>query len=141
MLIKFPLKVVVMDDDEDICQIISHFLKNDPDLRIETFVDPKEACDYISDNDTDIAFVDINLTTAFGDQILRKLKSLDEGIAVVTMTADLNMITFKSCQNSGASYMLCKPINKSDLEGVIFSIKENFHNWNDQYQQLIKSRK
>jgi DNA-binding NtrC family response regulator len=141
MLIKQPFKVIVIDDDENICQMIELWLKKDEELTVKTFVDAEKGCNYLFENIPNIVLLDINLITAYGDQILRKIKRLKEGVSVVTMTAELNLITFQSCQNFGASQMLCKPITKNSLNDVIQNIKEDFSYWNSEYQKLISSRK
>ena len=135
------LKAVIIDDELKAIQGLSWELSNfNSDLEIiETFTDAEEAIKYINNNAIaiDCLFLDIDMPTMDGFQLLEKLDKRD--FAVVITTA-YNEYAIKALKNDAIDYLL-KPVDSDDLEANLNRIK-NYHiknNSSDKIEQLLSN--
>ncbi|WP_298882636.1 LytTR family DNA-binding domain-containing protein [uncultured Polaribacter sp.] len=123
------LTAVIVDDEPKAIQGLSWELSNFKDQIkvIATFNNPEKALIYITENEIDCLFLDIEMPTMDGFQFLSKLKSRD--FAVVITTA-YNEYAIKALKNEAIDYLL-KPIDTDDLEETIVKVKNyNFRSLN-----------
>jgi len=120
------LRVVIIDDEPNAIEGLSWELSNFNDQLniVATFNDPKDGLDYLSQNNIDCLFLDINMPTMDGFQFLNKLPSRD--FAVIITTA-YDEYAIKAIKNEAIDYLL-KPIDSDDLTETIKKIKK--HNFN-----------
>lgn len=142
MLVKYPLKVVLVDDDEDIISIVKNHLQDMKDFEFFTFNSPIKALLFIAENkDINIVFSDIKMDEMYGDELLRRIRDYKRGIQVVVTSSDQSLIVFESCHRSGAFGVVTKPIIKEVLIGVFEGLKDHFDGWNDVYKEILKQKK
>lgn len=117
------LTCVIVDDEPKAIKSLSWELSNfEDDIKIvATFNNPEEALTYLTENDIDCLFLDIEMPTMDGFQFLGKLTSRD--FAVVITTA-YNEYAIKALKNDAIDYLL-KPIDTDDLEETITKIKKH----------------
>lgn len=117
------LTCVIVDDEPKAIKSLSWELSNfEDDIKIvATFNNPEEALTYLTENDIDCLFLDIEMPTMDGFQFLGKLTSRD--FAVVITTA-YNEYAIKALKNDAIDYLL-KPIDTDDLEETISKIKKH----------------
>ncbi|OSY87072.1 LytTR family transcriptional regulator [Tenacibaculum holothuriorum] len=129
------LKAVIVDDEPKAIQGLSWELSNfSEDLNIEkTFTDAEEAISYINSNDIDCLFLDIEMPTMDGFQLLEKLDKKDFAIVITTA---YNEYAIKALKNEAIDYLL-KPIDTDDLEETVMRIK-NHHNKNNDSEKFEK---
>lgn len=133
------LKAVIVDDEPKAIQSLSWELSNfNNDLEIiQTFTEAEEAIKYINSNAIDCLFLDIDMPTMDGFQLLKKLDKKD--FAVVITTA-YNEYAIKALKNDAIDYLL-KPVDSDDLEVTLNRIK-NYHlknNSSDRIEQLLSN--
>lgn len=123
MKLFFMLTCVIVDDEPKAIKSLSWELSNfEDDIKIvATFNNPEEALTYLTENDIDCLFLDIEMPTMDGFQFLGKLTSRD--FAVVITTA-YNEYAIKALKNDAIDYLL-KPIDTDDLEETISKIKKH----------------
>lgn len=116
------LTSVIVDDEPKAIQSLTWELSNfDTQISIvATFNNPEEALIYLSQNEIDCLFLDIEMPTMDGFQFLDKLKSRE--FAVVITTA-YNEYAIKALKNEAIDYLL-KPIDTDDLEETLIKVKK-----------------
>jgi two-component system LytT family response regulator len=116
------ISVVIVDDElsaiESLVWELKHF-KTDISV-IAQFSNPEEAIDYLTSNNPDCLFLDIQMPTMDGFQFLNKLPKRD--FAVVITTA-YNEYAIKALKHEAIDYLL-KPIDSDDLHETIKKIKK-----------------
>lgn len=117
------IKAVIIDDEPKAIQSLTWELSSFSDQIdiVKTFTSPEEAIDYIDNNVLDCLFLDIEMPTMDGFQLLGKLTNKD--FAVVITTA-YNEFAIKALKNEAIDYLL-KPIDSDDLQETIKKIKKH----------------
>jgi len=118
------LDAIIVDDEPKAIKSLSWELSGfKEEIKIiATFNEPEKALHYLSENDIDCLFLDIEMPTMDGFQFLEKLKKRD--FAVIITTA-YNDYAIKALKNDAIDYLL-KPIDFDDLSHTISKIKK-FH--------------
>ena len=133
------LRAIIVDDEPKAIQGLSWELSNfNDDILVEkTFTDGEGAIQYINSNPPDCLFLDIEMPTMDGFQLLSKLTNRD--FAVVITTA-YNEYAIKALKNKAIDYLL-KPIDSDDLEETIKRIKSYSTNSNnsEKFEQILTS--
>jgi len=117
------LKAVIIDDESKAIQSLTWELDNfkkDIDV-IATFNDPKKGISFLSENKIDCLFLDIEMPTMDGFQLLEKLEN--KNFAVV-ITSAYNEYAIKAIKNEAIDYLL-KPIDTDELEQTLKRIIKN----------------
>ncbi|CAM1345808.1 LytR/AlgR family response regulator transcription factor [Tenacibaculum crassostreae] len=129
------LKAVIVDDEPKAIQSLSWELSNfDEDVEIiETFTEAEIAINYINKTDIDCLFLDIEMPTMDGFQLLERLEN--KNFAIIITTA-YNEYAIKALKNQAIDYLL-KPIDSDDLEQTIGRIKEH-HKKSDSSEKVEK---
>ena len=133
------LKAVIVDDEPKAIQGLSWELSNfDNDLEIiETFTEADKAIKYINKNSIDCLFLDIEMPTMDGFQLLEKLEKKD--FAVVITTA-YNEYAIKALKNEAIDYLL-KPVDSDDLKETLNRVKSHYQksNSNEKFEKILSS--
>ena len=116
------LSAVIVDDEPKAIQSLSwelaHFKK---DIQIaETFSDPEEAIQYLSTNNPDCLFLDIQMPTMDGFQFLERLSKKEFAIVITTAYDEY---AIKALKHEAIDYLL-KPIDSDDLSDTIKKIRK-----------------
>lgn len=117
------IKAIIIDDEPKAIQSLTWELSSFSDEIeiIKTFTSPEDAIDYIDHNVLDCLFLDIQMPTMDGFQLLGKLSNKD--FAVVITTA-YNEFAIKALKNEAIDYLL-KPIDSDDLQETIKKVKKH----------------
>ena len=118
---KINYKIVVVDDDNDICDSIVAILKASG-YTVNGFNDSKSAFKHISenfDNLPDIVITDYKLLGDNGLEFLEKLKNNYPEISVIMMTGYGDKKLTVECLRFGAEDFLDKPLNPATLRNSI----------------------
>eukprot|EP01090_Pellita_catalonica_P014789 TRINITY_DN3851_c0_g3_i2.p1 TRINITY_DN3851_c0_g3~~TRINITY_DN3851_c0_g3_i2.p1 ORF type:complete len:125 (+),score=17.10 TRINITY_DN3851_c0_g3_i2:274-648(+) len=113
------LRAVIVDDEPKAIQGLSWELstfENDIEI-IETFTIAEKAIKFINENTIDCLFLDIEMPTMDGFQLLEKLEN--KNFAIIITTA-YNEYAIKALKNQAIDYLL-KPIDSDDLEAVSYT--------------------
>lgn len=117
------ISVVIVDDElsavESLVWELKHF--NTDILVVAQFTNPEEAIEYLTNNNPDCLFLDIQMPTMDGFQFLNKLPKRD--FAVVITTA-YNEYAIKALKHEAIDYLL-KPIDSDDLRETVKKIKKH----------------
>lgn len=114
-MVVHPKKILVIDDDQDIREIIMMILEEEG-FHVTGLHNGSTAVSTIKETQPDLVLLDVQLGDSDGRDICRELKTDDRtyGIPVMMISANHNWLTIqdKNCQ---ANDFLAKPFDISDL--------------------------
>lgn len=133
------LRAVIVDDEPKAIQGLSWELSSfERDIEIiETFTVAEKAIKFINENSIDCLFLDIEMPTMDGFQLLEKIE--DKDFAIIITTA-YNEYAIKALKNQAIDYLL-KPIDSDDLEETIGRVKQHYkkNNNTEKVEKILSS--
>jgi len=127
------IRVIVVDDEEYICNIIVEALASDS-YEIISFTDPAKAIDYIEKNQVDLVLTDLVMGEYSGIQVMETTLRNYEDSVVILMTAHPTIKTAISVLKKGAYDFMVKPFKLEVLKATVRRglahqqvIRENLH--------------
>ena len=131
-----PLKVLVVDDDQAICEFMETFLKKDG-FEVKTMSSPKDAPDEIKVGGYHLVVLDLMMPEMDGVEVLEKIRKVDSDVAVVIFTGYPSLDTAVKSMKLDAVDYLKKPFNPDEFrevidrvmrkKGLLRSPEENLH--------------
>lgn len=117
------LKCILIDDEPKAIEALLWELKQfDNEITVaKTFTSPEKAIEYLNKTKVDCVFLDIEMPSMDGFQLLEKLGKFD--FAVVFTTA-YNEYAIQALKKEAIDYLL-KPIDSDDLQKAIEKIKKH----------------
>lgn len=112
------IKILVVDDDEQICELTKSFLSR-REYSIFTALTPENAIELTKLELPQIILLDIRLGGASGLEVLRKIKQIDEKIKVIMVTALNDEENIQQAKSLGADDYIIKPFTTSYLNDLI----------------------
>ncbi len=112
------LKVLVVDDDQAICEFMETFLKKDG-FEVKTMSSPKEAPDEIKVGGYHLVVLDLMMPEMDGVEVLEKIRKVDSDVAVVIFTGYPSLDTAVKSMKLDAVDYLKKPFNPDEFREVI----------------------
>lgn len=110
-------KLLILDDEQDILQMLKSCFKEDIDLFLETESDAALRC--IAAERPNVAIIDINLQGKSGLEVLKEAKKIDPGLAVIIATGFGTTQTAIEAMKLGAYDYLTKPFDIKKTQGVV----------------------
>ena len=111
-------QVLIVDDEQAICQLISHLLEQEGLIPLVA-LDGKTALQQLRAASPDMLIVDLKLPDLDGLEILRQAKALDEDLPVVILTAHAKVPGAVEAMRAAAFDYLAKPYDHQDLVLVV----------------------
>ncbi|WP_372654910.1 two-component system response regulator [Halobacteriovorax sp.] len=136
-ILQYPIKIVLVDDDPESLTLMNRFLENNDKFDIYSFTSPKEALEFMKENETQIAVVDINMKEMYGDRLLSNIIDLESGTEVIIITASDNLINFTACYKLRANGFMFKPLEKKSFNAIVENSHKNLINWNNVFSEMI----
>ena len=115
---RVKLRVLVIDDDEDICLYLKEFLTREG-YRVTTISKPLDALPEIKEGRHQIVLLDVRMPEMDGVELLREIRMIDSDICVIVMTAYPSVESAVDTMKSDAFDYLRKPFELEQLRGVI----------------------
>lgn len=113
---------MIIDDDIDLSQILADILETRKihTLTVHTL---QEAEDYLTYMKPTVIFLDNSFPEGLGVNFIRNIKSADDEIKIIMMTADTSLWIEQKAYDEGINYFLKKPFSKQLLDGVLDELK------------------
>ena len=119
-------KILVVDDEQHIRELIKVYLKNDGFDVIEAF-DGINALEKLSENSIDLAIIDVMMPRMDGWQLCQEIRSYSENIPIMMVTAKgETMDKVKGFQLGGDDYLV-KPFEPVELVVRVKSLLKRYH--------------
>ncbi len=115
---RMKLRVLVIDDDEDICLYLKEFL-NREGYRATTVTNPRDALPEIKDGRHQIVLLDMRMPEIDGVGLLREIRAIDSDVCVIIMTAYPSVESAVDTMKADAFDYLRKPFELERLREVI----------------------
>ncbi len=109
---------MIIDDDEDLGTLLASILETRK-IHALTVNSLAEAENYLSYMKPTVIFLDNSFPEGLGVNFIRSIKSADEEIKIIMMTADEDAWIEKKAADEGANYFLKKPFNVQIFNGVL----------------------
>ena len=112
------IKVLVVDDEEEICELTRSFLRK---KKYCTFgaTSADEAIEVVKKEKPHLVLLDVRLGDASGIEVLQKIKDFDKNIKVIMVTALNDEESTREAESRGAEGYIVKPFTASYLDEVI----------------------
>ena len=125
---KYPIKVMVVDDEKDILRIVKRDLETDSsDITVDTFYSSElalKAFESHPDNYYDLVLTDIRMPKMNGFELYRRIKERNPSMKIAFITAfEINKDEFnKVLPSIDVKDFIIKPISMPDLIRKLKSI-------------------
>ena len=106
-------KILIVDDEPAICTSLTFALEDY--YTVFTACSEQETIDFIQNNEINMVLLDLKLGNSDGLEVLRHIKSVDEQIIVIIMTAYGSIKSSVDAMKAGAFYYITKPLNMEEL--------------------------
>ncbi|MEO8088271.1 MAG: response regulator [Bacteroidota bacterium] len=122
-MIKRPLKVLVVDDEPDIVEILSYNLTKE-NFEVSKAYNGYEAVSFALKNMPDLIIMDIRMPEMNGIEACRMIKKNEQmkNIPILFLTADNDEYTSLSAVEAGGDHFVTKPIRPAILMGMIHEL-------------------
>jgi DNA-binding NtrC family response regulator len=122
---EIPPKVLVADDQPDILKAMRLLLKNEG-CQVRTAGSPEDVIDALNTSNYDVVLMDLNYArdTTSGQEgldLIRQIRSLDENLPIVVMTAWATVDLAVECMREGASDFIQKPWENARVLATVCS--------------------
>ncbi len=111
-------KILVIDDDIDICNLLSRFLTR-KGHEVETSMSGKAGIDKIAAQSYDLVFCDFKLRDMEGRDVLSKVQEIAPGLKVIIITGYSDIKTAVDVMKRGAFDYVIKPLIPDELINLI----------------------
>ncbi len=131
-------KVLVVDDDRIVLDLISEVVNKSGFISVET-EDGFKALKLFETDKIDAAIIDLKMPGIDGIETMRKLRKIDNGLPVIILTAYGDISTAVEAMKYGAYDFITKP---PDLKRLIMIVKEAIEKRKSESlkKELVKSR-
>jgi two-component system response regulator HydG len=111
-------KILVIDDDMDICNLLSRFLSR-KGYEVDTAMSGKGGLEKIASESYDLIFCDFKLRDMDGRDILTKVQETVPGLKVIIITGYSDIKTAVDVMKRGAFDYVIKPLIPDELMSLI----------------------
>ena len=111
-------KILVVDDDKEICDILTEMLAEEG---YQTFsaLSGRLALDIVKKKKPELVLMDIKMPKMDGIEVLKRIKKIDKEVVVVMITGYGSLDTAKEAMRLGAYDYVTKPFDLDSIKVVI----------------------
>ena len=113
-----PMRVLVVDDDREICDYMETFLNKDG-LEVKTLSDPEEVAEEVKNGGYHMVVLDLMMPKMDGVEALQRIRKVDSDIAVVIFTGYPSLETAVQSMKLDAVDYLKKPFDPDEFREVV----------------------
>lgn len=129
-MIKEGIKILIVDDDYEIADIIKTHLNWKGFKHIDTCKSAREAISLIEKNKYTLVLSDVKMPEMSGVELLKRIKVTQPEAIVIMITGQSNLSDVVHCQIYGALDFIFKPFgNFSELDAVMDRAVELHTRW------------
>ena len=112
------IRILVVDDDQDSCDLVEKILKKDG-YRVVTLTDGRKVDEELRKNDIHLAIIDLKMPEVSGLDVVQTIKHHDSDCAVILMTGYATLDSAVSALRGGVVDYLRKPVREDELLGAV----------------------
>ncbi len=114
MAARHHIKILVVDDDAAVCEMVANFLE-EAGYEPITFTHPHEALKAAEKEACQVAILDLKMPDMNGIELVERLKEIDQRICCIAMTAYPALETATATMRKGTADYISKPFKKAEL--------------------------
>ncbi len=107
-------KILIVDDEQGFCELLENILQKEGFDTVST-TNPIYVQQLLEKEDFDLAFLDLKMPEMDGLELLNYIKTFDENIVVIIITAYGTIEKAVEAMRKGAYDFITKPFQKNDL--------------------------
>lgn len=115
------MRILIAEDDAPLASFIAKAFKSE-DHHTEIASDGEDALQRVQKSAYDLIILDLNLPVVRGSEVLAKVRSRDENIPILILTATDEVAERVACLDAGADDYLTKPFSFSELSARIRAV-------------------
>lgn len=112
------IRTLVVDDDQDSCDLIEKILKKDG-YRVTTMTDGRKVEEELRRSEVHLAIVDLKMPEISGLDVVQIIKRHDNDCAVIMMTGYATLDSAVSALRGGVADYLRKPVREDELLSAV----------------------
>ena len=112
------IRTLVVDDDQDSCDLIEKILKKDG-YRVTTLTDGRKVEEELRKQEIHLSIVDLKMPEISGLDVLQIIRQHDTDCAVIMMTGYATLDSAVSALRGGVVDYLRKPVREDELLGAV----------------------
>jgi len=131
-----PMRVLVVDDDREICDFMETFLAKDG-VEVKTVSEPENTAEEVKNGGYHLVVLDLMMPKLDGVEVLSRIRKVDSDVAVVIFTGYPSLETAVQSMKLDAVDYLKKPFDPDEFrevvdrvmrkKGLLRSPEENLH--------------
>jgi DNA-binding NtrC family response regulator len=110
-------EVLVVDDEESICEFLTRALKND-NFRVTAMTDPSWVKEAVAERNPCLVIMDVHMPGRSGLDVLREIREASPELPVVMISGDGDQSLRDEARRVGACEFMSKPINWNYLRNI-----------------------
>ncbi len=114
MAVRHHIKVLVVDDDPQVCKTVGLILQ-EHGYHVQSYTQPRQALQAVRKSPFDIALIDIKMPDLTGLELVEKIKEEDPRVATIVMTAYPDIQTAAETMRLGSRDYITKPFREEQL--------------------------
>lgn len=114
------IRILVIDDDEDVCSVISDFLEGEG-YEVTLLKDPSKAVDAVKNGHYHLVLLDLIMPKINGQTLLKQLRKADSDICVIILTAYPTIESAVETLKNNAFDYVKKPIVFEEFKKIVDS--------------------
>jgi len=114
MAIRHHIKVLVVDDDPNVCKTVGLILK-DHGYHVDAYTQAREALMASRRQAYDMALIDLKMPDMDGTELIRKIREEDDHIGIIIMTAYPDVDSAAEPMRLGSRDYISKPFREEQL--------------------------
>ena len=113
---------MIIDDDEDLSQILTMILESKKihTMSVHSLSEARDCLTYLKPS---VIFLDNSFPDGLGINFIQTIKSADEEIKIIMMTADTSRWIEEKAKSEGINFFLKKPFDKHIIDDVLDKLK------------------
>ncbi len=117
--------IFIVDDEVSILKLLTHWVKSNWGYSVKTFTKGNDVLNCLSENPS-LVLLDIMLPDINGNEVLKKIKSVNENLPVIMLSAQGSVEVAIESIRLGAYDYFPKPIDQNRLEPAIKNALRNY---------------
>jgi CheY-like chemotaxis protein len=137
-----PSRILVVDDDPTVCELIQEVLGS-ADMESIALTDSKQAATQITEERFEAIFLDVRMPPPDGIELTRQVRTsgLNRTTPIVVITGEEDNTVLKRAFEAGASFFLFKPVDRHRMLRLIRVTEGSIQHEARRYQRVKASCK
>ena len=109
------MKIMIVEDDENLCSTVEFALKKEGHDVVGIAMDGESALEIYRDTNPDLVIIDIILPKLHGIDVITKIKEINPDAKILATTGASHDSLIMKAMDSGAQNYMAKPFGMKDL--------------------------